>query len=84
MGYRKTKKDVLSIVQTTLMRKAEEEGKQFLKNVLQGWWVKFCNRWPQIGLQKGDPFQVALDQVTTYAVFKDYLISLKKHFLNMT
>ena len=36
MGYGKTRKDVLSIVQATLMRKAEEEGKQFWKNVSQG------------------------------------------------
>ena len=36
MGYGKTRKDVLSIVQATLMRKAEEEGMQFWKNVSQG------------------------------------------------
>ena len=36
MEFGKTRKDVLSIVQATLMRKAEEEGKQFWKNVSQG------------------------------------------------
>ena len=36
MGFGKTRKDILSIVQATLMRKAEEEGKQFWKNVSQG------------------------------------------------
>ena len=36
MGFGKTRKDVLSIVQATLIRKAKEEGKQFWKNVSQG------------------------------------------------
>ena len=51
MGYGKTRKDVLNIVHTTLVRKAEEDGMKFAKNhISQGWWVKFCNRWPQIRL----------------------------------
>ena len=47
IGYEKTRKDVLNIVHATLMSKADEEGKQLLKNhVSQGRWVKFCNKWP--------------------------------------
>ena len=48
MGYRKTRKDVLNIVHATVLRKTEEAGKEFLKDQnSQGWWIKFCNRWPQ-------------------------------------
>ena len=36
MGYGKTTKDILSTVKAILMRKAEEEQKKFLENVLQG------------------------------------------------
>ena len=73
MGYGKTRKDVLNIVHATLVRKAEEDGRQFSKDhISQGWWVKFCNRWPEIRLRKGDAFPVARDQVTAYSVFKDY------------
>ena len=78
MGYGKARKDVLSIVQASHMKKTEEEGKQFLKNVLQGWWVKFCNRWPQIRLQKDDSFPAVQDQVTIYSVFKDYFDLLEE------
>ena len=60
MGYGKTRKDVLNIVHTTLIRKAEEDGRKFAKDrISQGWWVKFCNRWPQIRLRKGNTFPVA-------------------------
>ena len=39
MGYGKTKKDVLNIVHATLIRKAEEDGRQFLKDCIsQGLW----------------------------------------------
>ena len=73
MGYGKTRRDVLNIVHATLLKKAEETGEEFLKDkVSQGWWMKFCSRWPQIRLRKGDSFPVARDQMTNYSVFKDY------------
>ena len=40
--------------------------------------MKFCNRWPQIRLQKGNSFPVVRDQVTTYSVFKDYFDLLEE------
>ena len=79
MGYGKTRKDVLNIVHTTLVRKAEEDGTEFAKDhISQAWWVKFCNRWPQIRLRKGDAFPVARHQVTIYSVFKDYFDLLEE------
>ena len=73
MGYGKTRRDILNIVHATLLKKTDETGEEFLKDkVSQGWWMKFCSRWPQIRLRKGDSFPVARDQMTNYSVFKDY------------
>ena len=35
--------------------------------------MKFCSRWPQIRLRKGDSFPVVRDQMTNYSVLKDYM-----------
>ena len=60
MAYGKTRREVLNIVHATLLKKAEETGEEFLRDkVSQGWWIKFCSRWPQIRLRKGDSFPVA-------------------------
>ena len=73
MGYGKTRKGVLNIVHAALIRKAEEAGEKFLKDqVSQRWWMKFCSRWPEIRLRKGNSFPIARDQMTSYSVFKSY------------
>ena len=70
MGYGKTRKDVLNIVHTTLIRKAEEDGMKFAKDrISQGLWVKFCNRWLQIRLPKRQCFSSCLRP-------SDYLLSV--------
>ena len=73
IGYGKTRRNVLNIAHPTLLKNAEETGKEFLRDkISQGWWMKFCSRWPQIRLTKGDSFPVARDQMTNYSVSKGY------------
>ena len=49
MGYGKTRKEVLYIVHATVQKK----GINVESGITQGWWVKFCQRWPEIKLCKG-------------------------------
>ena len=67
MGYAKSRQDVLKIVHGAVLKK----GKQIDK-ISHGWWVRFCKRWPQLRLRKGDSFPIVRDQATNYSVFKSY------------
>ena len=67
MGYAKTRQDVLKIVHSAVLKK----GKQ-LDKISSGWWNRFCKRWPQLRLRKGDSFPIVRDQATSYTVFKSY------------
>ena len=68
MGYGKTRKEVLYIVHATVQKK----GIKVESGITQGWWVKFCRRWPEIKLRKGDSFPLVRDQMTNHTVFKSY------------
>ena len=43
MGYGKTRKEVLNMVHTIVEKKG-----MMVERITQGWWVKFCKRWPEI------------------------------------
>ena len=72
MGYGKTRNEVLKIVEAAMQKKGRE-GK-----VSQGWWIRFCERWPSLRLRKGDSFPVARDKVTNWNVFENYFKLLKE------
>ena len=72
MGYGKTRNEVLKIVEAAMQKKGRE-GK-----VSQGWWIRFCERWPSLRLRKGDSFPVARDKVTNWDVFENYFKLLKE------
>ena len=74
LGYGKTKQDVLQIVHSTLVKKGTSKADK----VSHGWWIRFCKRWPQLRLRKGDSFPVVRDQMTNSTVFKDYFDLLDK------
>ncbi|XP_065894490.1 mucin-3B-like isoform X1 [Dysidea avara] len=68
MGYGKTRKEVLGIVHAMV----EKKGIKLENGVTQGWWVKFCKRWPEIKLRKGDSFPLVRDQMSNRTVFESY------------
>ena len=64
MGYGKTR-EVLRIVQSMGQRKeVNAEG------ISDGWWYRFCQRWPTVSLRKGDPFFHARTVMTNREVLK--------------
>jgi len=50
MGYGKTRKDVLGIVQST----ASDKGLLRSERVTEGWWRRFLERQPKLSLRQGD------------------------------
>jgi len=71
MGYRKTRKEVLQMVHS-------KKGRKTVAKISEGWWIRFCKRWPELRLRKGDSFPVVRDQMTNYNVLKDYFNLLEK------
>jgi len=68
IGYGiKTRKEVVNIVHTTVEKKGMK-----VQKITQGWWVKFCKRWPEIRLHNGDSFPLVRDQMANHSVFKSY------------
>jgi len=57
MGYDKRRQDVMKMVEEYITRK----GRNLHKRLSNGWWVHFIQRWPNLSLQKGDPFAVVRD-----------------------
>ena len=70
MGYRKTRQDVMKLVESCLAKK--EDLKRKSNKLSNGWWVRFFQRWPQLSLRKGDSFAVVCEEASTYDVFKNY------------
>ena len=64
MGYSKTRQDVLH---SAVLKKGKE-----IDKISPGWWNRFCKRWPQLRLRKGDSFSIVRDQATSYTVFKSH------------
>ena len=81
MGYGKTRKEVLEIVETAVRRK----GMTVEHHISQGWWCHFRERWPELTLRKGDSFPLVREQMTSHDVFETYFAllkdTLKKHDL---
>ena len=84
MGYAKMRQIVHSAVQKkeemndALQKKKEKK----LNKISHGWWVRFCRRWPQLRLRKGDSFPIVRDQMTNYTVFNDYFNLLAETLTN--
>jgi len=51
MVNKEERKEVVNIVHTTVEKKGMK-----VQKITQGWWVKFCKRWPEIRLHMGDSF----------------------------
>jgi len=60
MGYGKTRKEVLQMVHSTIVKK----GRKTVEKISHGWWIRFCKRWPELRLRKGGSFPVVRDQTT--------------------
>ena len=68
MGFRKTRKDIMSLVHRAVLKKGEKK----ISKVSHGWWMRFCKRWPELRLRKGNSFPIVRDQATNSMVFKNY------------
>ena len=74
MGYGKTKSEVLQMVEAA----AKKKGVVIKGHISDGWWYRFCQRWPKISLRKGDPFSQARAEMTSKKVFTNYFALLKE------
>ena len=48
-------------------------------HISDGWWYRFCQRWPKVALRKGDGFSQARAEMTTREVFVGYFDLLRRH-----
>ena len=74
MGYGKTKREVIQIVEQAARRK----GMAIKTHISDGWWYRFCQRWPKVLLRKGDGFSQVRAEMTTREVFVGYFDHLKE------
>ena len=74
MGYGKTRKEVLALVEAAI----EKKGRELKNPISNGWWTRFQERWPNLRLRRGDPFSVARDKMTDRAIFENYFSLLRE------
>ena len=68
MGYGKTRRDVMKIVEKHMANK----GREIRKGLSNGWWNCFIKRWPQLSLRKGDAFAVVREHASSREVFESH------------
>ena len=68
MGYRKTRQDVMQIVEKYMVNK----GREMRKGLSNGWWNCCIKWWPQLSLRKGDSFAVVCEHASNREVFESY------------
>jgi len=60
---------------------AKKKGVVIKGHISDGWWHRFCQRWPKVSLRKGDPFSQAQAEMTNREVFTDDFDLLKATLL---
>ena len=75
IGYSKTKREVLMIVQKTLEKKEVDISK--FKG--EGWWIHFKCRHPEISLRTTDPLSMVRVNAVTQETFDAYFNLLEKN-----
>ena len=60
------------LVTKSVQDAAKKKGITLDRPISDGWWHRFCERWPKISLQKGDPFSQARAEMTAREVFTSY------------
>ena len=74
MGYGKTKREVLSIVQNTLIKK----GNSIDNFKGEGWWIRFLERNPKLSLRTTDPLSRVRKEAVTEENMNNYFSLLQK------
>ena len=67
------KKEVVNMVHTTVEKKGLK-----VQKITQEWWVKFCKRWPQVRLHKGDYFPLVRDKMANHSAYHAWWCLLER------
>ncbi len=76
IGYPYTRLQVLSLVETMLIRKNEE--KTGASSVTHGWWARFCKRHPEVSLKTSSCLSVARVKASSAETLSEYFCTLKE------